>query len=53
MLDLSGCEISPDEKDLLDHPLVGGVILFSRNYHDQKQLKSWLNNLDWLRVTIY
>ncbi len=45
MLDLSGCEITPDEKDLLDHPLIGGVILFSRNYHDQKQLKELVEQL--------
>ncbi len=38
MADLTGIALEPDERDLLAHPQVGSVILFSRNYEGPEQL---------------
>ena len=38
MIDLRGTEIDADERSWLQSPAVGGVILFTRNFRDLKQL---------------
>lgn len=38
MLDLDGLALTAAERDLLRHPMTGGVILFARNFSSQQQV---------------
>lgn len=49
MLDIAGTQLTEDDIRRLQHPLTGGVILFSRNYSDQYQLAELTQQIHGLR----
>ena len=49
MLDLTGFSLLGEEREMLRHPMVGGVILFSRNYNSPDQLAGLVDAIHSVR----
>ncbi len=50
MLDVAGIALEPDEREFLAHPLIGSVILFTRNYESPEQLARLVAEIHGLRT---
>ncbi len=49
MVGVSGTELKQEECDMLNHPIVGAVILFTRNYESPQQLEELIREIHLLR----
>lgn len=49
MVDVAGTTLTDDDRAVLRHPLVGSVILFTRNYQDIAQLRALVADIQSLR----
>ena len=50
MVDVQSTKLAAHERERLQHPLVGAVILFSRNFKHRRQLKRLCDEIHELRV---
>lgn len=53
MVDLEGTELSEMERKIVQHPLVGSVILFTRNFTNLLQLEQLINSIRAINPEIF
>jgi beta-N-acetylhexosaminidase len=49
IIDIAGLSLTPVDRQRLQHPLVGGLILFARNWQDRAQLTALCRDIKKLR----
>jgi len=49
MADIEGYELTAEDRELLQHPAIGGVILFARNYGSVEQVTALVADIHQLR----
>lgn len=52
MIDVEGTELTDEDRELLRHPQVGGLIFFARNYRDRPQLEALIKDIRSVRPEI-
>lgn len=52
MLDISGTELSQEDRELIAHPEVGGLIFFTRNYESPEQIKALAQSIRQIKENI-
>jgi beta-N-acetylhexosaminidase len=50
MVDVDGLELTPEDREVLRHPLVGSVILFTRNFASSEQLSKLVADIHSVRT---
>jgi beta-N-acetylhexosaminidase len=50
MVDVAGLELTPEDREVLRHPLVGSVILFTRNFASSEQLAKLVADIHAVRT---
>ena len=50
MVDVAGIALEPEEREFLAHPLIGSVILFTRNYESPEQLARLVAEIHGIRT---
>jgi len=49
MVDVAGTELTAEDRSVLTHPLVGAVILFTRNFESYRQLEALVRDIRGVR----